>query len=181
MTQEIGRTWNVSEEAKKRWFESEEKMKNDRVAFVEKAKRSGETFDATLAGVWIPRPGLRGDPAVYRSNQDGSFFRVAGKRDEVASPNAPEEVQKRAKIRYRIPLDYVGEYAIVKFDLVSKIKDGILFYTPDGYIEDRRYNPEVDPPLETSLGVDLQGRVNLLTFPISAFGLYSCSFLATTL
>lgn len=140
-------SWKVSEEAKRRWGETSERIRKGRQAYVERAVKLGDELDATLVGVWIPRPGLSGDPAVYRNNQDGLYFRIAGIRGEVAMDDDPEDVKTRAKLLYSVPLEYIGEYAIVRFDLNRRIKDGILFYTPEGYIENKRYNSEIDPPI----------------------------------
>ncbi|OGY19297.1 MAG: hypothetical protein A3A65_04210 [Candidatus Chisholmbacteria bacterium RIFCSPLOWO2_01_FULL_49_14] len=142
-------SWKVSDEAKRLWAETNERIRKGRQAYVERAIKLGDELDATLVGVWIPRPGLSGDPAVFRSNQDGSYFRVAGKRGEVAMDDDSEVVKNRAKLLFSVPLDFIGDYAIVRFDLNSRIEDGILFYTPRGYPENKRYNPETDQPISS--------------------------------
>lgn len=145
------RSWNVSEEAKKRWYESEERMKRNREKKVDEWKKLGETIDAEYIGVTPPPPWHPGPivyPAVYRSNMDGTFFRIAGRKDEVASTSDPEEVQQRAKIRYSIPLGSIGEYAIVPIDLQQHIDKGNPFYLgEEGYINYRLYDPKQDPQL----------------------------------
>jgi hypothetical protein len=72
---------------------------------------------------------------------------VAGKKGEIARNDDPEEVRKSAKKRYSVPLDYIGEYAIVRFDFKKRIEEGSVFYTPEGYLELKRYNPKSDPQL----------------------------------
>jgi hypothetical protein len=150
MTQEIGRTWNVSEEAKKRWEETNERIRKSKQMYVERARQLGESLGATLVAITGFPPGARSDPAVYRSKHDESYFMVAGKKGEVATYNDPEEIRKSAKRLYRVPLDFVqaedGEYAIVRFDFKRRIEEGGLFYTPEGYLEGRRHDLKFDPP-----------------------------------
>jgi hypothetical protein len=137
----------LSEEVKQKIAEANRQDKMHRAARIEGAIELGESLDATLVAMTGFPPGVDADPAVYRSNQDNSYFMVAGKRDEVASTNGPEDVQHRAKRRYRVPLDFIGEYAIVRFNLKKHIEEGGLFYTPEGYIERKPYNPKTDPPI----------------------------------
>lgn len=151
MAQEGKRVWNVSEEVKKRWEETSERIRKSKQEYVEHARKLGESLNATLVAITGFPSGTQSDPAVYRSNQDESYFMVAGKRGEVATYHDPEEVQKRAKRLYRVPLDFVQgedeEYAIVRFDFKRRIEKGGVFYTPEGYLELKRYDPKSDPPL----------------------------------
>jgi hypothetical protein len=147
MAQETERSWNVSEETKKRWEEHRRRMKESKQRYLEKARQLGVELDATLVAITGFPPGIDADPAVYRSNQHESYFMVAGKKGEVAGPDDPEEIQKKAKRRYSVPLDSIGEHVIVRFDFERRIKEGGVFYAPEGYIEFIRYNPETDPPI----------------------------------
>jgi len=149
-------SWKVSDEVKRLWAETNERIRKGRRAYVERARELGASLDATLVAITGFPPGVDTDPAVYRHNGDGTYFMVAGKKDEVATYDDPEEVQKRAKRRYSVPLDYIQvedeEYAIVRFDFQRRIEEGGLFYTPEGYLDLKRYNPQTDPPIVPTQG-----------------------------
>lgn len=147
---EAERPWDVSEEAKKRWFESLERMKDRRKAEVEEWKKLEDIVNATYIGVMPPPPWHPGpvNPAVYKSNKDGTFFRIAGEKSKVATDKDPEEVRRRAEIIYSIPLESVGNYFIVPIDLRQHIDEGNAFFLGENdYINNKRYNPETDPPV----------------------------------
>jgi hypothetical protein len=146
MTQEKP-TSGLSEETRKKIAEANRQDRDRREARIERAKQLGKTLDAALVAITGFPPGIQSDPAVYRSNRDGSYFMVAGKKGEVARDDDPEEIRKSAKRLYSVPLDYIGDYVIVRFNFKRRIEEGGLFYTPGGYIEGKRYNPESDPPL----------------------------------
>jgi len=139
--------WVMSEDDRRKWDELGRRERIWRESRIERARQLGETLDATLVAMTGFPPGINADPAVYRNNQDTSYFMIAGKKGEVASIHDPEEVQKKAKWRVGLPLDFIGEYAIVRFDFKQRIEQGGLFYTPEGYIDRKRYDPKTDPPL----------------------------------
>lgn len=152
MIQEKPNPFRETEVGKRMIAEANRQDRAQREARIERARQLGETLDATLVAMTGFPAGIDADPAVYRSNRDESYFMVAGKKGEVASSRDPEEVQKKAKRRYSVPLDFIGEYAIVRFDLKRRIQEGGLFYTPEGYIEHKRYTPESDPPIIQNQG-----------------------------
>jgi hypothetical protein len=131
MTQEKPSS-GLSEETRKKIAEANRQDRDRREARIERAKQLGKTLDAALVAITGFPPGIQSDPAVYRSNRDGSYFMVAGKKGEVATYNDPEEIRKSVKRLYRVPLDFVqaedGEYAIVRFDFKRRIEEGGLFY-----------------------------------------------------
>jgi hypothetical protein len=145
-------TSRLSEQAKQRIAEANRQDRIRRGARIESAKQLGEALDAQLIAMTGLPPGIDADPAVYKSNQDASYFMIAGKRGEVSSIYDPEEVQKQAKRRVGLPLDFIGEYAIVRFDFKRRIEEGGLFYTPEGYIAHKPYDPKSDPPLVQNYG-----------------------------
>ena len=146
-------SWKVTDEIKQQREEIHQEAIRSRQKYIERAKQLGKSLDATLVAITGFPPGIQSDPAVYRSNQDESYFMVAGKRGEVATYDDPEEVQERAKRLYSVPLDYIQvedeEYAIVRFDFQRRIEEGGLFYAPEGYLELKRYDSKSDPPLVT--------------------------------
>ena len=142
-------SWKVTDEIKQQREEIHQEAIRSRQKYIERAKQLGKSLDATLVAITGFPPGIQSDPAVYRNNQDESYFMVAGKRGEVASTFDPEEMQKKAKWRVNLPLDYIGEYAIVRFDFQRRIEEDGVFYTPDGYLELKRYSRKSDPPLVT--------------------------------
>jgi hypothetical protein len=90
---------------KKRWEETSERIRKSKQMYVERARQLGESLGATLVSITGFPPGVQSDPAVYRSKHDESYFMGAGKKGEVATYNDPEEIRKRAKRLYRVPLD----------------------------------------------------------------------------
>src|SRR3989344_3196792 len=106
-------SWKVTDEIKQQWEEIHQEAIRSRQKYIERAKQLGKSLDATLVAITGFPPGIQSDPAVYRSNRDESYFMVAGRRGEVVRDNDPEEIRRSAKRVYSVPLDYIGEYAIV--------------------------------------------------------------------
>lgn len=92
-----------------------------------------------------PPPGVRGDPSVYSRNTDRSYFRILGKKGE--------EIREVLDKRIADKRESLGEYNITKLDLKQLLNEGsFLFYTPDGYVEGKPYNPKTDPPIIQNQG-----------------------------
>lgn len=147
MTRERATSFPETERGRQMIAEASLQDRTQREAIIEHARQVGQALDATLVAMTGFPPGIDANPAVYRKHADNTYFMVAGKLDEVATDNDPVEKQRYAKRLYSVPLEFIGDIAIVPFDFQNRLKEGGLFYTPQGYVTHTKYNPQSDPAI----------------------------------
>lgn len=137
---------NDTEEINRRYRQRKEE-------YVAWLRQIGEEIEAAPVAIMITPPGVAFSPVVYQRHRDDGYLLLLGHRDEVAGTEDPEAVRRHARYRVQGTTETVGAYAVKQpYDLAQALREQTGFYTPEGYLDLRPYNPETDPPLIPELG-----------------------------